>query len=311
MAIAPVASETRARGLAGQGHQARTQALWGYLLIGPMMLGFAIFFLFALLVSLGLSFTDWNVLASPNWIGLDNYARLLSDTAFQQALRNTVVLSVPHVVLRIGFSLALAIALNSQIRFRAFYRTIFFIPVLTMPVATGTVWKWLYDPSYGPINYALGQLGLPRPAWLSNPNTALMAVVIVLLWSGVGYDMIIFLAGLQNIPRDYYEAAQLDGAGRWRQFRDITLPLLTPTTFFLVVVAVIHSLQVFDLVYIMTEVEHTTTNQFPTIVYYIYDEAFRNFRMGYATTVAWVLLVLILLFTLLQFRLQRRWVHYT
>ncbi len=311
MAIAPVANETRARGFAGQRRQTWTQALWGYLLIGPMMLGFAIFFLFALLVSLGLSFTDWNVLASPNWVGLDNYARLLSDSAFQQALRNTVALSVPHVVLRIGFSLALAIALNSQIRFRAFYRTIFFIPVLTMPVATGTVWKWLYDPSYGPINYALGQLGLPRPTWLSNPNTALMAVVIVLLWSGVGYDMIIFLAGLQNIPRDYYEAAQLDGASRWRQFRDITLPLLTPTTFFLVVVAVIHSLQVFDLVYIMTEVEHTTTNQFPTIVYYIYDEAFRNFRMGYATTVAWVLLVLILLFTLLQFRLQRRWVHYT
>ncbi len=311
MAIAPVANEARARGRAGPRRQARTQALWGYLLIGPMMLGFAVFFLFALIVSLGLSFTDWNVLASPNWVGLDNYARLLSDTAFQQALRNTAVLSVPHVVLRIAFSLALAIALNSQIRFRAFYRTIFFIPVLTMPVATGTVWKWLYDPSYGPINYALGQLGLPRPAWLSNPNTALMAVVIVLLWSGVGYDMIIFLAGLQNIPRDYYEAAQLDGAGRWRQFRDITLPLLTPTTFFLVVVAVIHSLQVFDLVYIMTEVEHTTTNQFPTIVYYIYDEAFRNFRMGYATTVAWVLLILILLFTLLQFRLQRRWVHYT
>jgi multiple sugar transport system permease protein len=311
MAIAPVRDGAR-QGEATRGNRhTRTQALWGYLLVAPMMLGFSLFFLLALVASLVLSFTDWNVLESPNWVGWDNYARLTDDGDFQAALRNTAVLTVPHVVLRIAFSLLLAVALNSRIRFRAFYRAIFFIPVLTMPVAIGTVWKWLYDPTYGPINYALGQLGLPRPAWLSNPETALIAVVIVLLWSGVGYDMIIFLAGLQNIPRDYYEAVQLDGAGPWRQFRDITLPLLTPTTFFLVVVAVIHSLQVFDLVYIMTEVEHTTANRFPTMVYYIYDEAFRNFRMGYATAVAWVLLLIILVFTLLQFRLQRRWVHYT
>ncbi|HEV2107127.1 MAG TPA: sugar ABC transporter permease [Thermomicrobiales bacterium] len=311
MAIAPVPLEAREGRVARRNQHARAQARWGYLLVAPMMLGFALFFLLALAASLFLSFTDWNVLNSPNWVGLDNYARLFDDGAFHAALRNTAVLTVPHVVLRIAFALLLAIALNSRIRFRTFYRTIFFIPVLTMPVAIGTVWKWLYDPTYGPINYALGQLGLPRPAWLSDPNTVLIAVVIVLLWSGVGYDMIIFLAGLQNIPRDYYEAVQLDGAGPWRQFRDITLPLLTPTTFFLMVVAVIHSLQVFDLVYIMTEVEHTTSNRFPTMVYYIYDEAFRNFRMGYATAVAWVLLLIILVFTLLQFWLQRRWVHYT
>lgn len=313
MAIAPLAERpwrsgrlTRRRG----SPHSRAQARWGYLLVAPMMIGFGLFFLFALVISLGLSFTDWNVLQTANWVGLDNYSRLLDDGEFHTAMRNTLVLSVPHVALRIVFSLLLAIALNSKIRFRAFYRTVFFIPVLTMPVAIGTIWRWLYDPTYGPINYALGRLDLGRPLWLANPDTALIAVVIVLLWSGVGYDMIIFLAGLQNIPRDYYEASQLDGAGAWRQFRDITLPLLTPTTFFLVVVAVIHSLQVFDLVYIMTEVEHTTTNRFPTIVYYIYDEAFRNFRMGYATAVAWILLLLILGFTLLQFRLQRRWVHY-
>jgi multiple sugar transport system permease protein len=132
--------------------------------------------------------------------------------------------------------------------------------------------------------------------------------VIVLLWSGVGYDMVIFLAGLQNIPREYYEAAQIDGAGTFRQFRDITLPLLTPTTFFLTVIAIISSLQVFDLIFVMTEVGNT--NRFPTIVYYIFEEGFKNFRMGYAITVAWVLLLIILVFTLLQFRLQRRWVHY-
>ncbi|MDP9356033.1 MAG: sugar ABC transporter permease [Chloroflexota bacterium] len=293
------------------GRLSRRQALWGYLLIAPMMLGFGVFFLVALVAAIGLTLTNWNVLTSPGWVGLENYSRLFRDDVFWTSLRNTAALTVPHVVLRIAIALALALALNSNIRFRSIYRAVFFMPVLTMPVATATVWQWLYDPTYGPINYGLRELGLPRPTWLSNPDTALWAVLVVLLWSGVGYDMILFLAGLQNIPRDYYEAAQLDGAGAWRRFRDITFPLLTPTTFFLTVIAIISSLQVFDQVYVMTQVEHTTANTFPTIVYYIYEEAFRNFRMGYATTVAMVLLVLILLFTVLQFRLQRRWVHYT
>lgn len=292
----------------GFSRRSRQEALWGYLLIAPMMIGFAVFFLLALLVSLGISFTSWDVLTAPNWVGLDNYAQLLRDNEFQTALRNTALLTVPNVVLRLIISLGMALALNAQIRFRAMYRVLFFLPVLTMPVAIGAIWKWLYDPAYGPINAVLRQLGLPRPEWLTDPNAALFAVVIVLLWSGVGYDMIIFLAGLQAIPRDYYDAAQLDGAGPWRQFRDITLPLLTPTTFFLTVIAIIGSLQVFDLVYVMTRVE--ASSRFPTIVYYIYEEGFRNFRMGYAITVAWVLLLIILVFTLLQFRLQRRWVHY-
>lgn len=273
-----------------------------------MLIGFAIFFLFALLVSLGLSFTSWDVLSTPNWVAFENYARLLRDDEFQTALRNTAAITVPNVIFRLMISLGLALALNSQIRFRTMYRVLFFMPVLTMPVAIGTIWKWLYDPAYGPINAILAQLGLQRPDWLTNPDTALVAVVIVLLWSNVGYDMIIFLAGLQAIPRTYYEAAELDGAGSWRQFRDITLPLLTPTTFFLMVIAIIASLQVFDLVYVMTRVEQS--NRLPTVVYYIYEEGFRNFRMGYAITVAWILLLIILVFTLVQFRLQRRWVHY-
>jgi multiple sugar transport system permease protein len=277
-------------------------------MIAPMMTGFAIFFLLALTVSFGLSLTNWEVLTAPRWVGLENYARLPQDPEFLTALRNTAALAVPNVVLRLIISLAIALALNSRIRFRAFYRTIFFMPVLTMPIATATIWKWLFDPSFGPINAALGRFGLPQPEWLNYPQTALIAVVIVLLWSGVGYDMVIYLAGLQNIPREYYEAAQIDGAGAFRQFRDITLPLLTPTTFFLLVIATIGSLQVFDLVFIMARVG--STNRFPTIVYYIYEEGFQNFRMGYAITVAWVLLLLILVLTLVQFRWQRRWVHY-
>lgn len=310
MAIATGLRRARVPGLSRPPRRsAGGEAAWGYLLIAPMMIGFAVFSLLALLASLVLSFAEWNVISSPVWVGLDNYANLFRDDEFLVALRNTFGLTAPYVILRLVISLGLALALNARIRFRSFYRALFFMPVLTMPVATATIWKWLYDPAYGPVNYVLGLFGGPQPAWLSGSGTALVAVLIVLLWSGVGYDMIIFLAGLQQIPRDYYEAAQLDGASGWQQFRDITVPLLTPTTFFLLVIAIISSLQIFDLVFVMTRV--STTSTFPTLVYYIYDEAFNNFRMGYAITMAWVLLAIILLFTLLQFRLQRRWVHYT
>jgi len=308
MAVAQLSQEALSTRRPSGSSRTRGQAMWGYLLIAPMMTGFAIFFLFALAVSFGLSLTNWEVLTAPQLVGLSNYAKLPHDAEFLTALRNTAMLTIPNVTLRLILSLCIALALNSRIRFRTFYRTIFFMPVLTMPVATATIWKWLFDPQFGPINAQLGRLGLPQPEWLNHPETAVIAVVIVLLWSGVGYDMVIYLAGLQSIPREYYEAAQIDGAGTFRQFRDITLPLLTPTTFFLMVIAIIGSLQVFDLVFIMARVGNA--NRFPTIVYYIYQEGFQNFRMGYAITVAWVLLVIILVFTLLQFRLQRRWVHY-
>ena len=308
MATTQTLGKARRSGLLGVSRQARDEARWGYLLIAPMMIGFTVFFLFALLASLALSLTSWDVLSSPVWVGLDNYTQLFSDQEFRLALRNTALITVPNVILRLAFSLALALALNTDIRFRSFYRMLFFMPVITMPVAIGTIWKWLYDPAFGPINAFLGRLGLPQPEWLANPGTAIAAVVIVLLWSGVGYDMIIYLAALQSVPREYYEAAELDGAGSWRRFRDITLPLLTPTTFFLMVIAIISSLQIFDLVYIMTR--FGGSNRLPTIVYYVYEEGFRNFRMGYAITVAWALLAIILVFTLIQFRLQRRWVHY-
>lgn len=277
-------------------------------MIAPMLIGFSVFFLIALGASLVLGFTEWKMIESPNWVGLQNYRDLVNDQMFRMAMVNTFAIAVPLVILRLVIGLSLATALNSRIRFRTFYRVLFFIPVVTMPVAIGTIWKWLYDPGFGPINSFLGQLGLVQPNWLTERWWAVVAVVIVLLWSGVGYDMIIYLAGLQAIPRDYYDAASLDGAGGWQQFRDITLPLLTPTTFFLTVIGVINSLQVFDLVYVMTRIGEV--NRLPTVVYYIYDQGFRNFRMGYAISVAWVLLIIILIFTLIQFRLQKRWVNY-
>lgn len=303
----PVEARHRSR-LFGRKQQARGEAWWGYLLVAPMMIGFAVFFLIALGASLVLSFSSWDMLSSPVWIGFENYRRLLEDAEFRTALWNTFAIAAPMVVLRLALALALAVALNTNLRFQRFYQVLFFLPVLTMPVAIGTIWKWLFDPSFGPINGILGQLGLPQPEWLLHPRTAIIAMVVVLIWSSVGYDMIIYLAGLQAIPRDYYHAAEIDGASSWQKFRDITLPLLTPTTFFLTVVGVIFSLQVFDLVYVMTRLDQS--NRLPTLVYYIYQEGFRNFRMGYAITVAWALLAMILVFTLVQFWLQRRWVHY-
>lgn len=281
---------------------------WGFLLIGPMVSGFAVFFIIALAASLVLSFTSWNLLKDPAWNGLANYRRIVTDPDFWIATRNTFAIAIPNVILRISIALGLAIAMNAKIAFRTFYRIVFFLPVLTMPVSTSTVFKWVFDPKFGPVNGILARFGIDGPAWLMQPTTATIAVVIVLLWSGVGYDMIIFMAGLQAIPKDYYEASALDGASPWRQFRDITLPLLTPTTFFLSVVAVIASLQVFDLVYVMTRLGQT--NQLPTLVYYIYEEGFNFGRMGYAISIAWVLLAMILAFTGLQFWLQKKWVFY-
>lgn len=292
----------------GRSRHRFTQDKWGYFLISPMMIGFSVFFLIALGASLVLSFTRWDLLNPPEFNGLDNYRRIFSDGTFGTALFNTFAIAIPNVILRITISLGLAVALNSNIRFRTFYRVVFFLPVLTMPVAVATIWKWIYDPSYGPINGILANFGIDGPSWLFHQGTAIVAVVVVLLWSGVGYDMIIFLAGLQSIPRDYYEASSLDGATGWQQFRDITVPLLTPTTFFLSVIAVIASLQVFDLVYVMTSLD--TGNRLPTLVYYIYQQGFEVGRMGYAISVAWVLLAIILVFTFIQFRLQKRWVHY-
>lgn len=287
---------------------ASSTARWGYLMVAPLVIGFTVFFLVALGASFVVSFTKWTLPETPTWIGVENYQNLWHDAAFRTALRNTFAIAIPLIILRLVLALLLAIALNSRIRFRNFYRLVFFIPVLTMPVATGRIWKWLFDPGFGPINAALQRLGLPQPDWLLNPGTATVAVVIVLLWSSVGYDMIIYLSGLQAIPKDLYDAAALDGAGGWRRFRDVTIPLLSPTIFFLTVIGIIGSLQVFDLVYVMTRVD--TTNRLPTAVYYIYDTGFADREMGYATALAWVLLVIILIFTLVQFALQRRWVNY-
>lgn len=304
MAVADIARPVAAGSRSWRSGRTADQTRWGYLMVAPMMIGFAIFFLIALVASLYLSLTDWKVIAAPNWVGLDNYVKLTQDTVFIEAVRNTAMLTVPNVILRLIFSMLLAIALNTKIRFRAFYRMLFFMPVLTMPVAIATIWKWLFDPGFGPINAQLGRMGLPKPEWLNQPETAAIAVVIVLLWSGVGYDMIIFLAGLQNIPREYYEAAAIDGAGGAARLRYVTLPLLAPALYFALTVSLINSFQVFDQVYVMTG--GGPAGATTVLVERIVKNAFSYSQMGYAAAMSWFLFALIFLSSWALTRLQRR-----
>jgi multiple sugar transport system permease protein len=287
---------------------ARREALWGYLMIAPMVLGLGIFFYVALGASLAISFTRWDLLTDPEWVGVRNYSFLLHDDTFHKTLVNTAMFTLFNVPLGMLVSLLLALALNTHIRFRSVYRLIYFLPVLTMPVAISVVWKWLYNPDFGLINQTLREFGVERIRWLNDPDFAMWALVIMSIWMGSGYGMVIILAGLQNIPREYYEAAQVDGASSFRRFWHITLPLLTPTLFFILITSTISSLQIFDIVYTMTK--GGPLNSTRTIVYTIYDDAFRFFRMGRATASAWVLFVIILGITIIQFKTQKRWVHY-
>lgn len=284
------------------------EMLWGYAMIAPLLIGLIVFFYYALGTSFFISLTKWDVLTQPIWVGLDNYTRLLNNNLFWKTLGNTTRFTLMSVPTGLIVSLLLALALNTRIRFRNVYRLILFLPVLTMPVAIAVVWKWIYNPEFGLLNQVLGTFGIAKLKWLSDVNLAMPALVIMSVWMSAGYGMIIFLAGLQNIPREYYEASEVDGANSWQKFWHITLPLLTPTIFFNLVTSLIGAFQVFDIVYTMTKGQPLDSTR--TLVYTIWDDGFHYFRMGSATATAWVLFVIILLVTIVQFRVQKRWVHY-
>ena len=292
----------------GMSKTARREALWGYAMIAPLVIGLGIFFYLGLAASLYLSFTEWDVLTAPKWVGLENYQRFFENPLYLKTLWNTLRFALLLVPLGMVTSLSMALALNQNIRLRGLYRVLFFLPVLTMPVAIAVVWKWIYTPDFGLLNQFLALFGGPRVKWLGDPNLAMPALVIMSIWMGSGYGMVIYLAGLQNISRSYYEAAQVDGASSWQQFINITLPLLTPTIFFSLVTSTISAFQVFDIVYVMTKGGPMDSTR--TLVYTIYDDGFHFFRMGVASATAWVLFAIILAITVVQLWGQRRWVHY-
>lgn len=295
------------------GRQRRRAVLDAYLMLLPTILGVLIFFAVPLGVSLYLSFTDARLAGATRVIGADNYLRALGDAKFRLALQNTVLLSLGTLIFSVPPALGLALLLNQPLRGRTFFRGLFFVPVVASVVGIALVWRYLLNYDFGFVNYALSRLGLPRINWLNDPSVALWSVIIVVVWRTIGYNLVIFLAGLQTVPRQLYEAASIDGANRWQQFRHITLPLLSPTTFFIVVTTLINVLQEFPIPYALGVTRSGAAgpaDAMLTIVFYLYQQGFNSFRMGYASALAWLLFAMIMLVTLVQFAVSRRWVHY-
>lgn len=285
------------------------EALEAYILILPTVLGLILFTAGPILASLYFSFTNWNLLSPPKWRGFDNYIELFTkDPLFWVTIKNTAYYVLGTVPTGAVLALLLAIALNQKIKGLAIFRTIYFIPVVSSVVAISVLWSWLYQADFGLINQLLRSLGFKGVGWLSSPTWAMPAVIIMSIWHGLGYNIVIFIAGLQSIPQDYYEAARIDGATAWQNFWHITIPLVSPVTFFVIILSLISSFQVFEQAYVMTQ--GGPVNATKTIVYYLYQTGFMNFHMGYASALAYVLFMVIVVLTLFQFSLQKRWVHY-
>jgi multiple sugar transport system permease protein len=286
----------------------RGERFWVWIFLTPVLIGL-------LLVSLGpvvsvvtLSFADWEILTPPRFVGFENYQRLMADRTFSIALGNTVYYVTMMVPITTILALLLALLMNQKLRAITWYRTAFFMPVITSTVAVALVWSWIYAKDFGLLNYFLRFFGVEPIAWLTSSQWAMLAISIMAVWSNVGQGMIIFLAGLQAIPQSYYEAAEVDGANSWQRFYKITLPLITPSLFFYFVITMIDAFQMFEQIYVMTR--GRPTNATFTIVYYIYRNAFRNFKMGYASTQAIVLFAIIMVLTLVYWRSQEKWVVY-
>jgi multiple sugar transport system permease protein len=282
-----------------------------YLFLSPVLLLFSVFTVFSVGYAFYLSFHEWNILEPHKpYVGLENYSRLVDDPRFHQAVINTAYYTAASVPLTMGIGLLVALLLNTEIRARGFFRALFYLPVLTPLVIASIIWKWVYNGDYGLLNYYLLELNLIQEPllWLSDKNLAMPAVIITSVWKGVGFTMVVYLAGLQSIPEDYYDAAKIDGARGWQRLRDITIPLLSPTTLFLFVISVLGSFQVFTQIFVMTN--GGPLGRTRTVVWYIYTTAFKDFNMGYAAAMAFAMFGMMLGFTLLQFRFMRRDVSY-
>ncbi len=295
---------------AGQRRRRAWPAIRGWLFIGPVVLGTLIFNVLPLIPTMYASFTSWNGLGAPQWIGFGNYVRVFSgqDSILMLGLKNTVLFTIGYVPFAIAVGLALALLANERLRGIIVFRALFFLPVITSVVAVGMVWRWIFNSPFGVLNWGLAQVGVAGPRWLGDPAWAMVAVIIVSVWQVMGYNMVILLAGLQGVPQELLDAASIDGAGRVRRFWHVTIPLLTPTLFFLSIIAVINSFQVFGLIYVMTGGGPGTSTT--VYVYQIWKEAFQLRNMGYAAALSWLLFMVILGVTLVQWRLAKRWVHY-
>jgi multiple sugar transport system permease protein len=286
------------------------EAKWGYIFLLPWLIGLIVFIIGPIIASAYFSLTEYTVLSPPQWIGIANYQKaFFDDKQFWPSLSRTLTYSLAVVPFGLLGSLALAMLLNQGVKGTNIFRTIFFLPSLTPAVALAVLWTWLFHPSVGPINLILSWFGIEGPGWLGSKDWAMSALIIISLWAAVGgNNMLIFLAGLQGVPQELYEAADIDGARAWAKFRHVTLPLISPTLLFNLILGVIGALKVFTLAFVATQGGPSYATWF--LALHIYRQAFEYFRMGYGSALAWVFVVLLLVFTYLQMNWSRRWVYY-
>lgn len=283
--------------------------MMAYAFLLPNFIGFMIFTLIPIVCSMGLSVMEWDSSNPMVFVGFDNFKRLVTDETFKISLGNTVYYSVFTVPLTMAAALGLAMILNQKMKGINIFRTIFFFPHVASLVAVAVVWNLLFHPTLGPVNQILRAIGIANPpGWTASVDWAMPAVIIVSIWKSMGYYMVLYLSGLQGIPRELYEAAKVDGASAFQRFRSITLPMLTPTTFFVSIMLTISCFKVFDLISVMTNGgPGRATN---VLVYDIYNTAFINYEFGYASAISMVLFVIVLVITIIQFRTEKKWVSY-
>ena len=277
---------------------------WALILLAPNIIGFLMFMLIPVIMTFVLSFTRYDIITAPEFIGLENYIEMFKDPIIRQTTKNTVLYSLMVVPLGMCLSLLLAVLLDQKINLKRFFRAAYFIPAITSMVVVAIVWQWIYNPEFGILNWVLSFFGIEGKRWLLDEKTALPALAVVGIWKNAGYNMIIFLSGLQGISNSYYEAAMLDGATKCQQFRSITFPLLMPTTFFVFVTSVISSFQVFDQVMLMTNGGPGRATS--VLAHYLYQNAFKYFKMGYACAIAVLLFAIIMVLTVINMRMEKK-----
>lgn len=287
------------------------ETIAGWTFVGPMLIGTMLITLLPILASVFISFTDWSFIKGIDqirFVGLDNFGKLAKDETFLTSMKNNFILMLA-IPITMTISLVLAVLINGKVYFKDLFKIIYFMPYISSVVGVAVVFQVLFHPSLGPINQFLMKLGIEDPPkWLADITFSLPSVMLILIWTQIGFNMIIYMAGLQNIPKDLYESASIDGATSWQQFRNITLPLISSTSFFLLVTGVVYSFKVFDLIAVLTE--GGPANSSSVMVYYLYDVAFSHLKTGYASAIAMVLFLCVLVITMIQWVGQRKWVNY-
>lgn len=283
------------------------KTLMGYLFISPFILGFLLWFVAPTVTSIWMVFQDWNMMTPPRFVGLENFTTMFGDDLFWQSLQVTAIYTIVSVPLSLALSFSIALLMNTKVRGINFFRTLYYLPVVVPAVAGSILWAWMLNTEFGFLNILLRAVGLPKVRWLVDPNLALFSLVMVSLW-GIGSTMVIFLAGLQGVPELYYEAAEIDGAGRWHKLRHITIPLMSPVILFNLITGIIASFQVFTAGYLITGGGPDNATLF--YVLHIYRTGFKNFHMGQAAALSWVLFVIIMLFVAVIFKSLGRSIYY-